>query len=76
MKKSEKMLLLENDPFMNEAFELIERLGDHDEESWDSLERIYEQMSKPNRTEIARKIIETSRFTPTLIDGCTKVTVG
>ena len=28
-------------------------------------------MSKPNRTEIARKIIETSRSNPGLIQGCT-----
>ena len=38
---------------------------------WDDLEKIYIQMSKPNRTEIARKIIETSRSNPGLIQGCT-----
>ena len=75
------MLLLENDKFMNEAFELIDQLAQGQnaatetnalDRGWAALERIYAQMSTTNRTEIARKIIETSRHNPSLIDGCMK----
>jgi len=69
--------LTENDKFMNEAFELIDQLAQNDQEialdqGWAQLEQIYSQMSTSNRTEIARKIIETSRANPALLDSCTE----
>jgi len=64
----------QNQNQMNDAFELIEALANNGNkiEAFNELEDIYDSMSRKNRTEIARKIIELSFRHSALIDICVR----